>query len=154
MVWNNQQTKANDYVRKHNPPVIYDINTTPERLEVQKNFTLFYEDLEAKKLPQWMFITPNMTDDGHDTSVTVAGEFTRRLLTPLMANKYFMERTLILVTFDENHTSQRANRVFSFLLGGAIPARSVGTVDKTFYNHYSELSTVEANWALHTLGRW
>jgi hypothetical protein len=57
---------------KHNPPVIYDSNTTPERLEVQKNFTLFYEDLAAKKLPQWMFITPNMTDDGHDSSVTVA----------------------------------------------------------------------------------
>lgn len=23
-----------------------------------------------------------------------------------------------------------------------------------FYNHYSELSTVQANWILHTLGRW
>jgi hypothetical protein len=101
-----------------------------------------------------MFITPNMTDDGHDTSVTVAGQFTRRFLTPLMTNKYFMDRTLILVTFDENHTYQRTNRVFSFLLGGAVPEHLVGTEDKTFYNHYSELSTVEANWGLHTLGRW
>lgn len=139
---------------KHNPPVIYDVNTTPKRLEVQKNFTLFYEDLEAKKLPQWMFITPNMTDDGHDTSVTVAGEFCRRFLEPLLANEYFMERTLILITFDENHTYQRANKVFSILLGGAVPTHLVGTVDSNFYNHYSELSTVEANWDLHTLGRW
>lgn len=101
-----------------------------------------------------MFITPNMTDDGHDTSVTVAGEFCRRFLTPLMENEYFMERTLILVTFDENHSYPRANRVFSFLLGGAVPKHLAGTVDDTFYNHYSELSTVEANWGLHTLGRW
>lgn len=49
-----------------------------------------------------MFITPNMTDDGHDSSVTVAGAFCRRFLEPLMSNQYFMERTLILLTFDEN----------------------------------------------------
>lgn len=30
----------------------------------------------------------------------------------------------------------------------------VGTVDTNYYNHYSEISTVEANWDLNTLGRW
>jgi hypothetical protein len=65
-----------------------------------------------------------------------------------------MDRTLILITFDENHTYQRVNKVFSILLGGAVPRNLVGTTDSHFYNHYSELSTVEANWGLHTLGRW
>ena len=37
-----------------------------------------------------MFITPNMTSDGHDSSVTVAGEWTRRFLEPLLDNEYFM----------------------------------------------------------------
>lgn len=67
----NQQTKANDYVRKHNPPVIFDANTTPERLSAQKNISMinkdasmFHKDLAEGKLPQWMFITPNMTSDG------------------------------------------------------------------------------------------
>ena len=50
----NQQTQANDYVRKHNPAVIYDANTSAERLAKNKNLTEFYSDLEAKKLPQWM----------------------------------------------------------------------------------------------------
>jgi uncharacterized protein YjiK len=54
MAWINQQTKANDYVRKHNPAVIYDANTSPDRLAKNKNLTEFYSDLEAKKLPQWM----------------------------------------------------------------------------------------------------
>lgn len=120
----------------------------------QKNFTIFYEDLNGETLPQWMFITPNMTNDGHDTSVTFAGRWARNFLTPLLSNKYFMERTLILVTFDENHTYHHRNRIFSILLGGAVPKHLVGTKDDNYYNHYSELSTVEANWDLHTLGRW
>ena len=65
-----------------------------------------------------------------------------------------MQNTLVLITFDENHTYQRANKVFSILLGGAVPKDLVGTTDHHYYNHYSELSTVEANWGLHTLGRW
>ena len=149
----NQTTKANDYVRKHNPAVLYDANTTPQRLSQMKNTTLFYKDLEQFRLPQWSFITPNMTDDGHDTSVTVAGQWTRDFLEPLMENPYFMADTLILVTFDETETYTLGNNVFSILLGGAVAGRE-GTTDNNYYNHYSEISTVEANWNLNTLGRW
>lgn len=61
--WLNQESGANDYVRKHNPAVIYNANSAkPERLEVIKNFTMFYEDLENDRLPQWSFVTPNMTN--------------------------------------------------------------------------------------------
>ena len=40
------------------------------------------------------------------------------------------------------------------MLGDAVPDKLVGTTDKNWYNHYSEISTVEANWDLHTLGRF
>lgn len=60
--WVNQETGANDYVRKHNPEVIYDATTvSPRRTAQIKNLTMFYDDLEAGTLPQWMFITPNMS---------------------------------------------------------------------------------------------
>ncbi|KAH0018260.1 acid phosphatase phoa, partial [Aureobasidium melanogenum] len=152
--WVNQQTQANVYVRKHNPAVIYDANTSPERLAKNKNLTEFYSDLEAKKLPQWMFITPNMTNDGHDSSVTTAGAWTRSFLEPLLNDHHFMHNTLVLITFDESHTYTIQNRVFSILLGDAVPKKLVGTTDSQYYNHYSEISTVEANWDLSTLGRW
>jgi len=152
--WVNQQTKANDYVRKHNPPVIFNKNTSPRRLSYQKNLTRFYDDLKNERLPQWSFITPNMTSDGHDSSVTTAGAWSRNFLEPLLSNKYFMERTLVLLTFDENHTYTIGNRVFGILLGGAVPSNLHGTIDDQYYNHYSDISTVEANWNLHTLGRW
>ena len=61
----NQQSGANDYVRKHNPAVIHDsVANKAARLAKIKNTTLFEQNLEAGTLPQWMFITPNMTSDG------------------------------------------------------------------------------------------
>ncbi|KAH7052199.1 phosphoesterase-like protein [Macrophomina phaseolina] len=151
----NPATGANMYVRKHNPAVSYgNVLDKPERLGVTKNLTLFQQDLENETLPQWMFITPNMTSDGHDTSVTVAGTWTRTFLEPLLDNPKFMNNTLVLVTFDENETYAIQNRVLAILLGDAVPERLVGTTDSTFYDHYSEISTVQANWCLDTLGRF
>jgi len=49
-----------------------------------------------------MFITPNMTSDGHDTSVTVAGVWLKGFLGPLLDDKNFMQNTLVLLSFDEN----------------------------------------------------
>lgn len=97
----------------------------------------------------------------------------------LLTDWFFLQDTLILVTFDENHTFPEQNRVFSFLLGGAVPQHLVGTVDDAYYgkaplpqpiglyphltdnltcarvvDHYSEIATVSANWGLHNLGRY
>lgn len=155
MAYVNQKTGANDYVRKHNPAVLYNnVTRFAERAAQIKNLTAFYDDLEADTLPQWMFITPNMTSDGHDTSVTVAGAWTRTFLEPLLKDKRFMKNTLVLITFDENATYSIKNNILAILLGDSIPAKLVGTVDKSYYNHYSEIATAEANWDLPTLGRW
>lgn len=88
--YRNQKTGANAYVRKHNPAVLYNsVSQKPERLANIKNLTVFQEDLNNDKLPQWAFITPNMQNDGHDTTVTVAGKWTRNFLEPLLSNKNF-----------------------------------------------------------------
>lgn len=151
----NQETGANDYVRKHNPAVIYNSGTaTTDRLARMKNLTTFYEDLENDTLPQWMFITPNMTSDGHDTDVTTAGSWTRNFVEPLLEDERFMNDTLVLITFDENETYAIQNQVLAILIGDAVPEELVGTTDDNYYNHYSEIATVSANWDLHTLGRW
>jgi acid phosphatase len=151
----NQVTYPNDYVRKHNPLIRFgSVYSNATRLSLIKNFTEFDSDLKAQTLPQWMFITPNMTNDGHDTSVTVAGNWARNWLTPLLNNTYFMNNTLIILTFDENETYTDRNVIYTLLLGGAIPENLRGTTDDTFYNHYSCISSVSVNWDLPSLGRW
>ncbi|KAF8812750.1 acid phosphatase [Phlegmacium glaucopus] len=152
----NPITGANDYVRKHNPLIVYDsVANSPQRSANIKNFTLFEQDLANNNLPQWMFITPNMLNDGHDTNVTFAATFAINFLTPLLKNPNFnSERTLVLLTFDENESGDEQNRVTAILLGNAVPKHLIGTTDSNFYAHYSEIATVEANWKLPTLGRF
>jgi phospholipase C len=59
----NQKTGANDYVRKHNPLASYDsVTSVEDRLAKMKNLTMFHTELEAGNLPQWLFITPNMSE--------------------------------------------------------------------------------------------
>jgi acid phosphatase len=151
----NPETGADMYVRKHNPAVQYLKNTKNElRMKNNKPLSHFYKDMKNGLLPQWMFITPNMTSDGHDTSVTTAGTWTRNFLEPLLDNKQFMDNTLVLVTFDENHTYTAHNKIMALLLGDALPKKYVGKTDHSYSNHYSQIATVEANWDLYTLGRF
>ncbi|KAJ5539595.1 phosphoesterase-domain-containing protein [Penicillium frequentans] len=161
--YSNQKTYADDYVRKHNPLVIFDkISSNDTALRLIKNFTSFETELQNKQLPQWAFITPNMTNDAHDTNVTYGSAWLRGFVSGLMNNTYFWDNTLMLLSFDESEVYNVPeseiydvrNRVFSILLGGAVPKHLVGTTDDTVYTHYSTLSTVEANWGLPSLGRW
>ncbi|KAK3350058.1 phosphoesterase family-domain-containing protein [Lasiosphaeria hispida] len=153
--FSNQATYEDDYVRKHNPLILYDsVAHNATRVKQIKNFTSFDGDLRAEKIPQWSFITPNMTNDAHDTNLTFAATWTRNFLEPLVKNPYFMEKTLIIVSFDENDRYPVPNRVFTVLLGGAIPPALQNTTDTLYYNHYSTLSTTSVNWDLPSLGRW
>ncbi|KAL3448131.1 acid phosphatase PHOa [Aspergillus insuetus] len=156
--YSNQETYANDYMRKHNPLVSFDyISNNDTALSLIKNFTSFYKDLHNKVLPQWAFITPNMTNDGHDTNITYSSKWLRGFVSHLMNNTYFWNNTLLLLTFDETSTSNKAdkrNRVFSILLGDAVPSNLTGTNDSTVYTHYSTIASVSTNWGLPSLGRW
>jgi acid phosphatase len=60
----------------------------------------------------------------------------------------------VLLTFDENDTKPYPNRLFTFLVGGAIPKHLKGTTDDTFYTHHSIIASLSANWGLPSLGRW
>ncbi|PWY95478.1 acid phosphatase PHOa [Aspergillus sclerotioniger CBS 115572] len=153
--YSNQVTYDNDYVRKHNPLILFNsVTENSTRLRQIKNFTSFEDDLANHKLPQWAFITPNMTNDAHDTNITFGAKWERSWVTPLLNNSYFMNDTLLLLTFDEDSTYAKGNKIFSILLGGAIPDNLKGTNDNTFYTHYSVIASVSANWGLPSLGRW
>ena len=153
--FSDQKTFASDYVRKHNPLQLFaSVSNNATKAAQIKSLVNLTSDVTNKKLPQWSFITPNMKNDGHDTNITFAGSWTRSFLEPLIKNDYLMEKTLIVVSFDENEDYPTQNRVYTVLLGGAIDSSLHGTTDDTFYNHYSMLSTVEANWDLPSLGRW
>ncbi|KAF8262921.1 phosphoesterase family-domain-containing protein [Lactarius quietus] len=143
------------YVRKHDPLIVYDsVAGNATRRANIRNFNDFAVDVNASVIPQWVWVTPNMVDDAHDTTIDFAGDWVEYWLYPLLNDNNFNDnRTLILLTFDETETYTINNHIFAVLLGGAIPDSARGTVDSTYYTHYSSLSTVEANWGLGSLGR-
>ncbi|KAJ7933410.1 phosphoesterase family-domain-containing protein [Mycena leptocephala] len=143
------------YVRKHNPLVIYDaISQDPQRVKRIRSFNDFANDVVNGTLPQWVFVTPNMVNDAHDTTIDFAASFLEYWLLPLFTDpRVNDDETLILLTFDETETYTIQNNVFAVALGGAIPLKLRGTTDDTMYTHYSTLSTVQANWGLKSLGR-
>ncbi|PQE17171.1 acid phosphatase protein [Rutstroemia sp. NJR-2017a WRK4] len=144
-----------DYVRKHNPFVSYDsINTNGTRLQRLLSLSDFQSAVEKNELPQYAHISPDMRNDGHNTSLAYAANWTRSFLTPLLQNESFMNNTLILLTYDESETYSKPNSIYSVLLGGAVPKDKQGTTDSTVYSHYSILSTLQNNWALPNLGRY
>lgn len=178
--WVNQDTGANMYVRKHNPMMSYNSATGDvDRLAKSKNLTMFYDELANGTLPQWIWVTPNMSQslfvvppflystvrtdatsqnrpasDGHDSSLTVAGQWARDFLDPLLANDDFnINKTLIVLTWDEAENYLIPNQVLALLLGSAVPDGLVGTTNSTYFSHYSLSKTAQENWGLGSLGK-
>ncbi|KIM88484.1 hypothetical protein PILCRDRAFT_814381 [Piloderma croceum F 1598] len=143
------------YMRKHNPHILHDsIANNPQRRMRVRNFEDFAADITADRLPQYNWVTSNMRNDAHDTNAAYSSSWLNFWLLPLLEDKRFnRERTLIMVRFDEDATDGGPNKVAAFLLGSAVPEHMYGSVDNTFYTHYSSLSTMEANWGLDCLGR-
>ncbi|KAJ7767630.1 phosphoesterase family-domain-containing protein [Mycena metata] len=143
------------YVRKHNPLIIYDaVSRDSSRTNRIRTFNDFANDVVNGTLPQWVFVTPNMVNDAHDTTIDFTASFLEYWLLPLVVDpRINSDSTLILLTFDENETYGIQNRIFTVAMGGAIPEHLRGTTDDTLYTHYSSLSTVQSNWGLKSLGR-
>ena len=143
------------YVRKHNPCAIMDyVSGNKTRAINNRNFNDLAADIGNDTLGSFLFITPNMVNDGHDTTAAFFSNWTQYFLTPLLKDpKFNSNRTVILLTFDENDSYPEPNRIFTLALGGAVPANLKNTSDHTYMTHYSAISSVEANWNLKSLGR-
>ena len=140
---------------RDSPFVSYDsINMKGERLLNVQSFDDFQRAFASKSVPQFVFMSPNMMNDGHNTTLDFATKWSKQFLQPLLADKAFGERTLIMLTYDESETYEEPNHIVTLLLGNAVPAKLKGTEDDTFYTHYSILSTVQRNWELPNLGRY
>ncbi|KAF9413976.1 hypothetical protein BGZ76_004946 [Entomortierella beljakovae] len=141
------------YFRKHNPFIIYDsIANNATRCNNVVPATQLDDDIAAGNLPNYSFYTPNMINDGHNTTVANASKWLDTFLPPLLNNMKFLDNTLVVLTFDEADTYPIANKVWTMLLGDVVNSLK-NTTDSTFYTHYSLLSTIESNWDLGNLGR-
>jgi hypothetical protein len=106
------------------------------------------KDSKYKPLPTYMFYSPNMDDDGHDTNLGTASTWLKNFL-----ENWFppdaRAGTLIVVTFDESEPPEKAsNHIYTVLLGDMVKK---GQKVSERYDHYDILRTVEDNFGVQPL---
>jgi acid phosphatase len=100
---------------------------------------------EAKLLPSFSLVIPNLNHDAHDHSLWDADDWLKEHFATLLENPDFKRDVIFIVTFDENGTSflryklDQNNRVYTVMLGDDIQAGEYSAV----YNHYDLLRTIE-----------
>jgi len=133
------------YARKHVPFMSF-ISIQSSQCPNIVSGVAFTHDVAHHLLPNYMFYSPNMNNDGHDTGLTYASQWLNRFLTPLLNNPKFMQGTLIIVTFDESR-HDTTNHIYTVLLSKRIKPGDYNE----HYDHFNVLRTVEDNFNLGTL---
>jgi Phosphoesterase family len=139
-------TKTPDglYARKHVPFLSFKSIQAPGRCA----HVVAADHFDPHNLPNYAFFTPNMKNDGHDTSLSFAANWLKGFLDPILKDPSVMKNTLIVVTFDESAT-QSNNHIYTVFLGDMVKQ---GVDDTGHYDHYNLLRTIEENFGLSTLG--
>jgi acid phosphatase len=143
---------AYPYAVKHDPFVYFKsitANTSYAASHVV-DFTQLQNDISSNTLPSFVWITPNMLNDMHDTTLTYGDNWLKGFLTPILSNQTIMKGTVIFVTFDEGNAA--SNYVYLAAIGNPSLVKS-GFTSHNPYNHYSLLATVESIFGLGNLGR-
>jgi phosphatidylinositol-3-phosphatase len=178
-------TAKDKYAAKHNPFVYFhSIIDDQARCDAHVvNLDALPKDLRRKaSTPNYVFITPNLCNDGHDPDCidgtpggpTAIEAFLRKWLPLITASPAFKQDGLLVITFDESegHGTEGATACCGEqpLAGARRPAGVIGpgggrigavlvsryirpgTVSTVPYNHYSLLRTVEDIFGLAHLG--
>ena len=107
----------------------------------------FIADSKTHPLPEYMFYSPNLDDDGHDPTSNAqeglkkAADWLRVFLTTWLhfddktwvPKDDSMKRTLVIVTFDESEGNSKPERIYTVFLGAMVKPQEVTAA----YNHYS-----------------
>jgi phosphatidylinositol-3-phosphatase len=180
-----RRTPADQYATKHNP--FYYFHTLIDNHErcVQHVVSLRHLEADLKSVattPNYVFITPNLCDDGHDApcvdhapgGLVQADAFLRKWVPKIMDSPAYKADGVLIITFDEASgppgqdssacCGEKGLPGSSTQPGGYGPGGGVvgavvlspfvkpNTVSDVPYNHYSTLRWVEDQFALPHLG--
>src|SRR5207253_5686519 len=143
------------YVIRHNPFAYYgDIvaNATRRARVVPAGIddSALLDDLgSASSASNYMWLTPNVCNDMDVCPVAAGDAYLSTLVPKILGSTVFTtERAALFITFDEAANGRGTPAIYTVWSG---PAAKVGYTSSVSYNHFSPLSTVEANWNLPPL---
>ena len=136
----------------HHAPLLYltDVLNSPTQLQNIVPFTQFATDLVNNAMPNYSFITPNMCNDAHDCSLTVADNWLKTNIDPLIKSAEFQKDGLLIIAFDEsaNDNTNGGGRVAAVIIS---PLAKGGYQSTTIYQHESVLRLMLEGLGVRTL---
>ncbi|CEP11404.1 hypothetical protein [Parasitella parasitica] len=149
----NKKSDIGKYARKHNPFMSFtNISKNKKRCAKIVNSKQLDTDIKNNQVPQFVFYTPDIDNDAHDTNMKFGSNWLKKFLSKRINNEAFNKNTMFVVTFDEDDGGDE-NKVLTVLFGPDFHPSSKSDKDNTRYNHYSLLKTIEDNWSLGDLGQ-
>jgi hypothetical protein len=173
-------TSTDQYASRHNPFVYFhDIIDDQSRCDAHViNLNALPTDLQLiDTTPNFSFITPDLCDDGHDSTCKDGGQgglpradqFLQLWVPMILSSPAYQKDGLLMILFDESEyddtaccneptgpntslpgkTGPGGGRTGAILLSPFIKG---GTVTQTSYNHYSMLRSLEDIYKLSYLG--
>ena len=137
---------AGEYAKKHNPFVYYDdIADSTRRCDKLVGFGQLASDLRHGRLPTYVWISPNLCNDGHDCGVAGGDRFLARAVPSLLTE--LGPHGLLVLTWDEGSTDEgccggaaQGGHIATILAGPDV--RRGGREDQPV-DHYGVLGTIE-----------
>jgi hypothetical protein len=136
---------AGAYAKKHNPFAYYrDIARSPARCGRLNGFGRLQTDLRAGSLPTYVWISPNLCDDGHDCGVAAGDRFLARTVPGLL--RELGPHGMLVLSWDEGVSDAgccagaAGGRIATIVAGPDVRAgaRLTAPVD-----HYGVLASIE-----------
>jgi acid phosphatase len=156
------------YDPNHNPFVLYDdiVQNTTRCDAHDLTWSSWTDDVNAGSLPNYSFITPNLTNDESNSSLPVGDAWLKSWLSPLINDSAIFNTTAFLISYDEDGGNMHDTPTVNGTAGGqvymvAVSPYSRGLSSDTFYTTFSLLTTAEwllglpagtlgnDNWSLH-----
>jgi acid phosphatase len=138
-----------NYIRHHNPFVYFtDVLNSQSQLNNVVPFTQFNADVAANVMPNYSFVVPNNSHNGHDCPTGATCSLSDKLstadawlssnLSPLLQNSTAIANTVVVITFDESNTDNTngGGRIATVFAGAPIKS---GFQSTTFYQFQSLL---------------
>src|SRR5213080_4252884 len=114
----------------------------------------FLAALNGVTLPNYVWLTPNDTDNMHSSSIAVGDAYLATLVPLILSSRMFTtQNAALFIVFDEGSDfcptgNSKSDCVVAEWAGPAVKKAYTST---TSYDHYSYLSTLEASWNLPSL---
>src|SRR5881396_2780516 len=114
----------------------------------------FLAAINGVTLPNYVWLTPNDSDNMHSSSITIGDSYLAALVPLILSSRMFTtQNAALFIVFDEGNDfcptgNSSSDCVVAEWSGPAVKKAYSST---TSYNHYSYLSTLEAAWNLPSL---